>query len=336
MAEQAPTPGEWGRDDTHRPRAAWWLVGLAIIAFYVAGMWFVGGEEALQALADASVPSLAGALILQAAVLLILPMVHRSSLRAIGCDLPYPAALQVSMTAFTVSHAIPGGGAVGAAAAVERLHRFGIAGPAAAASAALTGPLSLTTIAGIGAGGVLFAVVTDELPAMALTGALGALVVLLGLVGGIVAGLHTPEVGTRIIGRIGRLHARLRPHAERWRATWRVVSEHAPSAGSLVRIAAWSTVKWTIDLASLALVFVAFGEQPRLMVLLVGFGAAQLLTAIPSTPGAVGIFESGMVGVFSLFGVPVGLATTVVIVYRILETWLPTLIGLPVVLRPRT
>lgn len=322
-------------DGAGQPRPAWILLAVAVIGIYAAVVFVVGGEDARQALGNARLLPLAGAVVLQAVVLLTWPLVHRASLRAVGSDLGYSEALRVSMTAFTVSHLVPGGGAVGAAAAVERMSRFGIPGPTATASVALTGPISLTTIAAVGAIGITIAVVTGELPGWALAAAIAAVVVLLGIVGGIVAALRSPELGERVIERLGRLHHRLRERVDEWRETWHAVSERAPTGRSLLRITGWSALKWTADVASLGLVFVAFGAEPRLMTLLVGFGVAQVLTMIPSTPAAVGIYESGMVGAFTVLGVPFGLATTVVLAYRVLETWLPALAGMPVVMRPR-
>lgn len=334
MTEEAPTR-DGGDERSWRPRPAWLALAVVVAVLYAGAMWAIGGEEARRALADAPLLPLVGAFLLQVAVLLIWPLVHRASLRAVGCDLDYASALQVSMTAFTVSHIVPGGGAVGAAAAVERLNRFGISAPAATASVALTGPISLTTIAALGAAGMTIAVLTGELPRLALAAAVVAVVVLLALVGGVLVALRSPSFGERVIDLVGRVHHRLGERADAWRGTWAAVTEHAPAVRSLVRIAAWSTLKWSADIASLGLIFVAFGADPRLMILLVGFGVAQIVTAIPSTPGAVGIFESGMVGVFTLFGIPVGLATTITITYRVFETWLPTLAGVPVVVRPR-
>jgi uncharacterized protein (TIRG00374 family) len=313
-----------------------WLVAVALVlAIYAAGFSFVGGQDALKAVTDAALLPLVGALLLQAAVLLIWPLVHRASLRAVGDDLRYPDALKVSMTAFTVSHMVPGGGAVGAAAAVERLNRFGVPGPTATASVSLTGPLTLTTIGALGAIGITVAVITGELPGVALALAIAGVVILLAISGGIVAALHSPGIGEAVIDRLGRLHRKLRERADRWKESWTAVSEDAPTGRNLARILGWSALKWTADIGSLALVFLAFGQTPRLSTLLVGFGVSQTLTAIPSTPGAVGIYESGMVGAFSALGIPLGVATTVTLAYRLFETWLPALAGIPVVLRPR-
>lgn len=105
----------------------------------------------------------------------------------------------------------------------------------------------------------------------------------------------------------------------------------------LARIVGWALLKWSADIASLALVFVALGATPRISALLVGFGVTQLATAIPVTPGGVGFVEGGMVGAFVTLVYGAATAASVVVVYRVLATWLPVLAGVPLLLRqPRT
>jgi uncharacterized protein (TIRG00374 family) len=310
------------------------LVALVVAAVYVGGAAFAGIGEALDELTGASVLPLVAALAAQALVTLLWPQVHRASVRAVGNDLPYPAALNVSMSAFTLSHTMPGGGAVAAAVAVSRLGSYGLTGPAATASVTLTGLVSATTVAGLGVAGIAAAWVAGDLPDGALWLALVALAVLIGVVVGLVVLLRSPEAGDRVVAAVGRL-PKLGARAEEWRSALRQVTEDdPPSTGELARVFGWSATKWAVDIASLALVFVAFGQTPRLTVLLVGFGVAQLAAAIPITPGGVGFVEGGMVAAFVALGSPVSFATTVVLGYRLLETWLPALAGIPALLRP--
>lgn len=58
-----------------------------------------------------------------------------------------------------------------------------------------------------------------------------------------------------------------------------------------------------------------------------------MLGAIPISPGGVGLVEGGMVGAFTALDVGLGVATTVVLAYRILETWMPVVAGVPALLR---
>lgn len=65
-----------------------------------------------------------------------------------------------------------------------------------------------------------------------------------------------------------------------------------------------------------------------------GFVVNRLAAAIPITPGGVGFVESGMLSVFVALGMALPVATMVVVTYRVIVTWLPTLAGVLGLLRP--
>jgi uncharacterized protein (TIRG00374 family) len=320
------------RSTVRSPRR--WLLGiLLVVALYAVGLVIVGVDEAFRAFSRASIAPLVGAFALQAAVVVLWSRVYGASAAAVGDRIGVPTALSVSMPAFTLSHTLPGGGWAGNALAVQRLTANGLTGPAATGAVALAATISLTTIAALGAAGIVTAFLAGDLPTLAVVVALPALVVLLTVVATVIATLRSPRTGDRVIERIGRLHHRFGERVDDWRDSLRDVTEDPPSPRQLTRIAAWASLKWSADIASLALIFVALGTTPRLSALLVGFGVTQLATAIPITPGGVGFVEGGMVGAFVTLGYGTSLATSVVVVYRVLATWLPVLAGVPVLLR---
>jgi uncharacterized protein (TIRG00374 family) len=333
---RSPGMSDAGGSGTSRGarRGMWAVVLLLVVGLYVGGLLLVGAEDAVSALRTAALWPLLGALALQVVVTATWPQVHRASLAAVGGSVGYRDGLNASMSAFTVSHTLPGGGAVGAAVVVERFTAAGVAGPTATASATLTGPISLATIASLGTLGLAGAVVAGELPEQWLLVGLLVLLALVTLLVVIVASLRSPQLGDRIIRAAGRLHPRLDQRSEAWQRSWRAVTEQEVSARQLLPVFGWSTLKWSADIGSLALVFVAFGHDPRLTVLLVGFGVSQIGAAVPLTPGGVGFVEGGMVAAFTALGSPVAESATVVLAYRVLETWLPTLAGMPMLLRP--
>jgi uncharacterized protein (TIRG00374 family) len=317
-----------------RGRWAWLSLLLLVAAIYGAGIGAAGVRDSLTAIGRAAPIPLLGALLLQALVTATWPLVHRASLRAVGERVRYRLALNASMSAFTVSHTVPGGGAVGAAVVVERLTGVGLSGPVVAASTTLTGPISVTTIAFLGVLGLAGAVAAGELAAQLLVVGILLLLVLLALLATIVLGLRSPAAGERVIGAVGRINRRLRRRVDGWRESWRAVTAQEVSGRDLGPVFGWSLMKWSADIGSLALVFVAFGQTPRLTALLVGFGVSQLGAAVPLTPGGLGFVEGGMVAAFVALGVALPVAATVVLTYRVLETWLPTLAGVPMLLRP--
>jgi len=311
-----------------------WLLGvLLVITLYAVGLVVVGVDEALGAFTRASTLPLLSATALQVAVLVLWGEVYGASVCAVNGEIGTKDALKVSMPAFTLSHTLPGGGWAGNAVAVQRLTAQGMSGPSATAAVALGATISLTTIAGLGAAGIVTAFVAGDLPTIALVIALPAFLVLVAVVATVVTILRSPSTGDRVIGRLGSLHHTLGAHVDEWRDSLREVTEHPPTTGQLSRIAGWALLKWSADIASLALVFLALGATPRVSALLVGFGVTQLATAIPVTPGGVGFVEGGMVGAFATLGYPAALSTSVVVVYRVVATWLPVPIWIPVLLR---
>lgn len=310
------------------------LLVAGAFAVYVAVLVVVGIGEALESIGRAAVVPLAGALGLEIATIASLAMVHRSSAAAVGHGVRYRQGLNVSMTAFTLTQAVPGGGAVAGAEVVRRWTRFGLAAPYATAALALTATLATSTIALIGAAGVAVSVLRGDLQGGVLVGSLVVLVVLLGTLGLVLAVVRSPELGARLIRRLGKLHRALGDRAEEWVASLEQPEQHSPDLGSLLRIVAWSALNWSADIAALWLVFVAFGQTVPLATVLVGFAASQLGAAIPFTPGGTGFVEGGMIAAFVAVGLSLSMATAVVVTYRVFATWLPMLAGLPALLRP--
>jgi uncharacterized protein (TIRG00374 family) len=60
---------------------------------------------------------------------------------------------------------------------------------------------------------------------------------------------------------------------------------------------------------------------------LLAYGAAQLLTMIPATPGGLGFVEAGLTGLLALAGVSAGTAAVATLAYRLLGFWLPLPVG---------
>lgn len=146
------------------------------MALYAAGLALIGIGDAASALTDASAGWLAAALVAAATGVIALSLVQRASAAELGHRLRLVEALNVSMTAFTLGQSVPGGGATAGAIAVQRLTRFGLAGPVATASFALAATFAAATIALIGTVGVGVAVGREEIAPVFLGAALGVLV----------------------------------------------------------------------------------------------------------------------------------------------------------------
>ena len=95
----------------------------------------------------------------------------------------------------------------------------------------------------------------------------------------------------------------------------------------LARAALWAMANWLLSAASLWVFVAAFGYRTDLDGLIVAFGLANVLAAIPLTPGGLGVVEAVLTSALVGFGAPRGTAVLGVVVYRLVNFWLPIPIG---------
>jgi uncharacterized membrane protein YbhN (UPF0104 family) len=124
-------------------------------------------------------------------------------------------------------------------------------------------------------------------------------------------------------GRLGRLakHAAAAPAAAASgvRTAIGLVRERNPA---LLGAIGW----WGFDIAVLWAAFHAFGGDPKVAVVVMGYFVGQLGNVLP-LPGGIGGVDGAMIGAFSAFGVSSSLAVVSVLTYRAFAFWLPTIPG---------
>jgi uncharacterized protein (TIRG00374 family) len=80
---------------------------------------------------------------------------------------------------------------------------------------------------------------------------------------------------------------------------------------------------WFFDMLCLWCTFQAFGYTIGLGHLLVAYVVAYSIGTLAPTPGGLGAVEGLLIALFVSFGVPSAVAVAVVLVYRIINFWLP-------------
>lgn len=95
---------------------------------------------------------------------------------------------------------------------------------------------------------------------------------------------------------------------------------HGPAVGALLNIG--------FDMLTLAFLFLAAGHGVNIGVLVAGYGVPQLLGKLTVVLGGIGVVEATMIGLYSTLGVPRPIAVVVVLAYRLVSFWLPTLVGI--------
>ena len=89
----------------------------------------------------------------------------------------------------------------------------------------------------------------------------------------------------------------------------------------------WAAANWLLDAASLWAFLAAYGHITRPIDLFVAYGVANVLAAVPLTPGGLGIVEAVAATSLTGFGVPAAIAWLGVISWRLFNFWLPIPVG---------
>ena len=85
------------------------------------------------------------------------------------------------------------------------------------------------------------------------------------------------------------------------------------------------------DILTLGFLFWAAGHPINLPVLVAGYGIPQLLGKLTVILGGIGVVEASMMGLYTLLGTPKPIAVVVVLAYRLLSFWIPTLVGIALI-----
>jgi len=80
---------------------------------------------------------------------------------------------------------------------------------------------------------------------------------------------------------------------------------------------------WFFDMLCLWCTFAAFGYTIGLGHLLIGYVVAYSIGTLAPTPGGLGAVEGILIALYASFGVPSAVAVAVVLIYRIINFWLP-------------
>ena len=250
---------------------------------------------------------------------------------------------RINMSTLALSHVSPGGTAPGAALGYRLLTQSGVSGSDAG--------FALGT-QGIGSAVVLNVMFWCSLVAFLVTHgfhvpashhghqsqsasilvivAAGVGVVLLGAFGSLFYLLtrgqqRASRVIRRVAGRIRFLDAdRTTALVERLAARFAVLMQDR----SLTRRAiGWAAANWLLDAASLWVFVAAFSHFISPVDLLMAYGLANILAAIPITPGGLGVVEFVLVSMITGFGPTAGQALSAVLAYRAVNFWLPIPFG---------
>jgi uncharacterized protein (TIRG00374 family) len=147
----------------------------------------------------------------------------------------------------------------------------------------------------------------------------------------LLVGAH-PAIAERAGRRAARLARRFRSGIDPEKAAqasgqFVVRARSALTGRAFLASFAYAAGDLLFDLLSLDLMFLAFGYQPGFGPLAVAYAAANIASAIPLTPGGLGVVEVTLVAITVGFGAPRATAVLAVLGYRLVNYWLPLVPG---------
>lgn len=324
---------EVGQTPQHPSRPAWWSIAVVVaaaVAVYVGLPALTGLKDAWGRLSSANPAWLTVALVFETASYASYVFAFHRVFAGAGSRIGWRESYEISLAGVAATRLFAVAGAGGFALTVWALDRSGMS------RRELVGRLTAFYV-------VIYAVF---FAALVLTGiglrtavlagpAPFGLTVVPAIAGGVViaaalaAAAVPADFGERVAARMPARVAGSRWAAKLTGATATLASG-ARGAVELVRrrdpallgALGW----WAFDIGVLWACFEAFGDSPPGGVVVMAYLVGQFGNALP-LPGGLGGVEGGLIGAFIAFGVPGGLAVTVVLSYRAFAYWLPIIPG---------
>jgi len=82
-----------------------------------------------------------------------------------------------------------------------------------------------------------------------------------------------------------------------------------------------------LELARINLIFLAFGFNVSISLIVTVWVLEAFFSGLPGFPGGIGLVEVGSIYALTLLGVPVAIATPIILINRLIGHWTPLIIG---------
>lgn len=323
----APTAGRWYRVW----RIARFAIGLAAVG---TAAWAVTGKTdelrgVTSYLAHLRWWWLIVALGAEACSYLALASLQRRMLRAGKVRVPMLPMTGISLAGAAIQNSFPGGFVFYAAYAYRQYRRFGATDVQSGWTLIAVNAVSFLTLTGLAAVGLMMALSKGNAYDL-VEAILGVLIV------GMIVVIAWAERARLLphARRLVRLSQRLVRHPKPERNADEVISGWlaqvgavSPSRGVWARAATMGISNWIADLGCLTFSFFAVGAGVPWRGLLLAYGAGQLATALPITPGGLGVVEGSLTVALVDFGGGQYSTVAAVLLYRLISFWLLLPVG---------
>lgn len=304
------------------------LLAFVTVLYFFAFPLIPGFRDAWRELREVEPVLLVVGFSLQIMALYCYAPLMQAALGAAGASLPQTRLFRIQMSTRALSSIVPGGSAASSALGYRLMTLSGVAGTDAGFALATVG-LGSAVVLNL----ILWCALIVSIPIRGVNAIYGSAalagVIVMGLAAALVFGLMDGQGrAERILRWIARS---LRFDDDKAAVVLQRLAERLEQLLSdrqlLGRVAFWAAMNWMLDAASLWVFLRAFGVSMDLDALFIAFGVANVLAAIPITPGGLGYVDTSYIGMLVGFGAPARLATLGVAAYRFAQFFFPILLG---------
>lgn len=252
----------------------------------------------------------------------------RAALGTAGSHIRLWRMFRIQISTRALSNIVPGGSAAGSALGYRLLTLSGVRGADAGfalATAGLSSAIVLNLVLWLG---LLVSIPLRGMNPLYVVGSVAGIIIMVlavVLVVGLIDGNGRSERAVRWLAMKFHLDG------DRWASVLRQlgvrVEDLIRDRALLKRVVTWALGQWALDMMALWVFIRAFGQAVDIDALVVVSGLANILAAIPITPGGIGIVEGVYIGTLVGFGLPRRVATLGVASYRIAQYFFPIVFG---------
>jgi uncharacterized protein (TIRG00374 family) len=320
---------------THRLRAA--LIFLVLVAaLFLILPRLAGQRHALDLLREASLPLLVTAVAVEGVSLLFYSMLFRRLLGLLHYPVGFGLALRINLAGLAAAHLFSAGGVGGAAVTYRVLQKRGMPHSRVLIAVIFQNAFAYSVLFALFGFGLVALVLRGEANDFAVVVATLFLLFLLVLSGYGFWLLNHPSALRRrarqVAGWLNRRGRRVDispSQLDEWLDGvvdgWRLLRHDGRRH---VRTLGFACGYWAFDIVCLVLVMLAFHEWVPIPYVLVAYGVANVVGTFSPTPGGLGAVEGVMIALLTGFGLASSAAVAVVLVYRLINFWLPIPPGL--------
>ncbi len=277
----------------------------------------------------------AASLVLEAASLVAYAMLTRAILSQFGKPPRIRRLVQVGMSTLALTRVLPGGSAAGTGLGFRLLTDLGyssadagltLAVQSVGSAAVLNALLWVGLVASIPLRALHHSPGSGALPkTLYITAALfGALLV--GVFGFVILSLtRGEERALKIVHAVTR-RVKFLDEDSVVRLVQRVAGQlrvMVSNRSLLLRAVVWASANWLFDAAALWVMVAAFHYRLGPDAVIISYCIANIVAALPITPGGLGVVEVVLTSTLTAYGAPVQAAALGVIAYRLVSFWLP-------------